>query len=58
MPNWSEPGRDAPTRRDIEDMERDDDRRRREDSDDQRRIDSYLRNHPDASYAEADYYTR
>lgn len=58
MPNWNEPGNDTPTRRDIEEMERDNDDRRRRSNADEARTSRYLRDHPDASYAEADFYTQ
>lgn len=58
MPSWERPGRDTPTRRDIQDMERRDRERSREQESRQSRVDAYLRNHPSASYAEAEYRSR
>ena len=56
--NYSPTGRDYPSRDDVMDMEREDRRRDREYAQEQKRIDAYLRNHPSASYAEAEYKTR
>lgn len=58
MPNWTDLGSDVPSRRDIEDMEREDADRRRRNEADESRTSRYLRDHPSASYAEADFYTR
>lgn len=56
--NYSPPGREYPSRKDVLEMERDDRRRDREYAQEQKRIDAYLRNNPSASYAEAEYKTR
>lgn len=58
MPSFERPGRDMPNRRDIEDSQRRDQERNRMASDELDRVERYLRNHPDASYAEAEYKTR
>ena len=57
MPNWERPGRDFPSRQDIQKMERENNRREREYNREQDRIQQYIRNHPSASYAEAHYKT-
>lgn len=57
MPNWENPGRDYPSRQDIQKMERENNRRERDYNREQERIQQYLRSHPSASYAEARYKT-
>ena len=57
MPNWESPGRDYPSRHDIQRMERENNRREREYNRELDRVEQYLRNHPSASYAEALYKT-
>lgn len=58
MPNWSPPGKDYPSREDIQKMEREDTRRNREYAQEQNRVQRYLSSHPSASWAEAQYKTR
>lgn len=58
MPNWTDLGSDVPSRRDIEDMEREEAERTRRNNETEARTSRYLRDHPDASFAEADFYTR
>ncbi len=56
--NYSEPGREYPSRDDVLRMELEDRRREGQLARDQRRIDEFLRNHPSASLAEAEHKTR
>lgn len=56
--NYSNPGREYPSREDVLEMEREDRRRDREYAQEQKRVDAYLRNHPSASLAEALYKTQ
>ena len=58
MPNWTEPGSDCPSREDLARMEREQRDRDRELTNTQNRVDQYLRNHPNASWAEAEFNTR
>lgn len=58
MPNFDRPGKDMPSRRDIQEMDRESRRREIETNALNKRVEDYLRNHPDASYAEAEYKTR
>lgn len=58
MPNWTDLGSDVPSRRDVEDMEREEAERTRRNNDTEARTSRYLRDHPSASFAEADFYTR
>ena len=58
MPNWENPGRDYPSREDIQEMELENNRRERDYNREQDRIQQYLRSHPSASYAEARYKTK
>ena len=53
--NW---GDDVPSSYHVHQMEKEDEYRRYRLEKEERRIDSYLRNNPGASYVEADYYTR
>ena len=56
--NWNTPSREYQSREDVyEDERRDEERKRDQDSIDNR-VNSYLKNHPSASYAEAKYKTR
>lgn len=55
--NWSQRSSDYPSREDVARMEADDRRRDTDYSASERRIQSYLRNHPSASWAEANYKT-
>ena len=56
--NWNTPSREYQSREDVyEDERRDRERQRDQDSSDNR-VNSYLKNHPNASYAEAKYKTR
>ena len=56
--NWNAPSREYPSREDVyEDERRDRERQRDQDSSDNR-VNSYLKNHPNASYVEAKYKTR
>lgn len=56
--NWNTPSREYQSREDVyEDERRDRERQRDQDSSDNR-VNSYLKNHPSASYAEAKYKTR
>ena len=56
--NYSPPGRDYPSREDVERSERDDRERDRDYNQREDRLQGYLRNHPGASLAEAEYKTR
>jgi hypothetical protein len=56
--NWDYPGKDYPSKEDVRDMEREDRQREREYQRTQDRVDQYLKNHPSASYAEAEYKSR
>ena len=56
--NWSKPSRDFPSKADVQRMERRDRERQREQHQLEDRIESYRRNHPSASWAEAEYKTR
>lgn len=60
MPNFYDryDDRDTPNRADIEKMEQDNNRREREYKTTENRVERYLRDHPSASWAEAEYYTR
>ena len=56
--NWNTPSREYQSREDVyEDERRDRERQRDQDSSDNR-VNSYLKNHPSASYAEAKYKTK
>lgn len=56
--NWNTPSREYQSHDDIyEDVRRDKERQRDKDAIDNR-VNSYLKNHPSASYAEAKYKTR
>lgn len=56
--NWNAPSREYQSHEDVyEDERRDMERQRDQDSSDNR-VNSYLKNHPNASYAEAKYKTR
>lgn len=56
--NYSPPGRDYPSRSDVEQMEREDREREREYNRREDKVQGYLRNHPGASWAEANYHTK
>jgi len=56
--NYSSHGSDYPSRGDIERMEREDQERDREYERVESKVRGYIRNHPDASWAEAEYKTR
>jgi hypothetical protein len=56
--NYNSPSREYPTRNDVERMEREDRKRAREYNSSEDKIENYLRNHPDASWAEANYKIR
>lgn len=60
MPNFYDryDDRDCPSRSDIEKMERESKRREREYKTLEDRVERYLRDHPSASWAEAEYRTR
>ncbi len=56
--NWNTPSKEYPSREDVyEDERRDRERQSDQDSIDNR-VNSYLKYHPNASYAEAKYKTR
>lgn len=58
MPNWERPSDDCPSRRDIQEMERENDRREKDYNNQQDRVSAYLKRHPSASLADATYNTR
>ena len=58
MPNWENPGRDYPSREDIREMNEQSRQRDRVRDALWERTDAYRKNHPSASWAEAEYYTR
>lgn len=58
MPNWERPSNDYPSRRDIQEMERENDRREKDYNNQQDKVSAYLKRHPSASQADAMYNTR
>ena len=55
MPNFDRPGKDMPSRRDIQEMDRESRRREIETNALNKRVEEYLERHPSASRAEALY---
>lgn len=58
MPNWERPSDDSPSRKDIQEMERENDRREKDYNNQQDKVSAYLKRHPSASLADAMYSTR
>lgn len=58
MPNWEKPGSDYPSKEDTRQMERESNRREKLYKREEDRVSEYLRSHPSASWAEAQYQSR
>ena len=58
MPNWEKPGSDYPSKEDTRQMERESNRREKRYKQEEDKVGAYLRNHPSASWAEAQYQSR